>query len=128
MADMLEWGEKYLRDKRLEFMSTDVVYIMSEGTTFHVKAAVGQHFYKSSSVDAFTTVARSVDFIIDKDKLQREPKDGDMVVYKGNRYSVAAPNGEPVWEWSGFQQEAYRVHTFCKGEDSVNKVIIRTDV
>ena len=29
MADMLEWGEKYLRDKRLEFMSTDVVYIMS---------------------------------------------------------------------------------------------------
>ena len=34
MADMLEWGEKYLRDKRLEFMSTDVVYIMSEGTTF----------------------------------------------------------------------------------------------
>ena len=54
-------------------------------------------------------------------------------VYRENKsvqkaVDKAAPNGEPVWEWSGFQQEAYRVHTFCKGEDSVNKVIIRTDV
>lgn len=126
--DMMAWGEQYLREKRGEFMSRDVVYIMSEGTTFHVQAAVGQHFYKSSSVDAFTTVARSVDFIIDKDKLEREPKDGDMVIYNGQRYSVAAPNNEPIWEWSGYEQKAYRIHTFCKGDDSLNKVIISTEV
>jgi hypothetical protein len=128
MADMLEWGEKYLREKRAEFMSKDVVYIMSEGVTFHVKAAVGQHFYRSTSVDAFTTLTRSVDFIIDKDALQREPKDGDMVIYNGQRYSVGAPNGETVWEWSGFEQKAYRVHTFCKGDDTLNRVVINTEV
>ena len=128
MADMLEWGEKYLRDKRLEFMSTDVVYIMSEGTTFHVKAAVGQHFYRQMTVDGLSLATRSVDFIINAELMQREPKVGDTIVYKGHRFAVTAPSREPAWDWSGFQHEAYRVHTFCKGEDTLNRVVINPEV
>lgn len=128
MADMLEWGEKYLRAKRVEFMSTDVVYINAEGTTFHVKAAVGQHFYRQSTIDGISLAIRSVDFIVNAECLEREPRDGDTIIYKGHRFAVTAPSGEPAWEWSGGCHDSYRIHTFCKGEDSINRVVINPEV
>lgn len=126
--DMMAWGESFLREKRESCMSKDVVYIQAEGITSHVVAAVGNHFYKSSTADGFTTVARSVDFIIEASQIEREPKDGDLIIYNGRRYAVAAPNGEPIWEWSGSEQTTYRVHTFCKGDDTLNRAIINTEV
>lgn len=126
--DMLEWGEKYLERKRDEHMSRDVVYVAKEGTTYHVKAAVGQHFYRSSSVDGISVGIRSVDFIVRASDLEREPCYEDMIIYKNHRYVVNAPSGEPVFEWSGGTHDSYRIHTFCKGEDTLNGVVINTEV
>ena len=40
-----------------------------------------------------------------------DPERGDVILHAGLRYEVLAPNGEPVWRWSGTGRILRRIHT-----------------
>ena len=53
-----------------------------------------------------------------RDRAEREfQKKGDEIICKGKVYEVLAPNDEPVWRWSGLNEETMRIHTKEIGDD-----------
>ena len=40
-----------------------------------------------------------------------DPERGDTIIFNNCRYEVLAPNGEPVWRWSGAYHSTRRIHT-----------------
>ena len=51
------------------------------------------------------------DFLIAAEDLPDDPERGDVILHAGLRYEVLAPNGEPVWRWSGTGRILRRIHT-----------------
>ena len=54
---------------------------------------------------------RPGDFLIAAEDLPDDPERGDVILHAGLRYEVLAPNGEPVWRWSGTGRILRRIHT-----------------
>lgn len=52
-----------------------------------------------------------VDFLVEADVLPVEPQYRDRIIADGRVYEVAAPDGEPVWRWSGPAGSVRRIHT-----------------
>ncbi len=108
---LLEDAAEWLNSQRNDFLSVPAVYLCRNGEVFQVKATVGKTLFRVENEYGVTVRTVSCDFLIPVKDLPTEPESGDTILYNGNRYEVLAPNGEPVWRWSGSCHITRRIHT-----------------
>lgn len=113
---MLEDAANWLNQQREECLSVSVTYQPKNGTPVPVTAAVGRTLFRAENEYGVTVRTESRDFLISVSELPAEPQRGDRIVYANRQYEVLAPNGEPVWRWSGSQMVTRRIHTKEIGE------------
>ena len=88
-----------------------ITYQSGGGTASGMTATVGRTLFRAEDEYGVTIRVESRDFLVSVDQMPREPLRGDRIVYAGRVYEVLAPNGEPVWRWSGPQHVTRRIHT-----------------
>ena len=108
---LLEEAAAWLNDQREERLSVPIKYQSKGGTSAELTATVGRTLFRSENEYGVTIRVESRDFLVSAENLPREPQRGDRIIYAGRIYEVLAPNGEPVWRWSGPQHVTRRIHT-----------------
>ncbi len=108
---MLEQASAWLEAQRMKELSVPAVYVRKDGTQTQVNATPGRTLFRAENQYGVTVRTESRDFLVAASELPDEPERGDAIVYAGNRYEVLAPNGEPVWRWSGSYRWTRRIHT-----------------
>lgn len=108
---MLKRGEEYLHRELEKHLSVVISYLPLGHSVFKVKALLGKTLFTTQDEYGITITAHSRDFIIAKEKLPRAPRRGDQISHNGKCYEVLAPNDRKVWDWSGTNEQAYRIHT-----------------
>ncbi len=113
---LLESGAEWLESRRHELLTVPAVYVRRSGERHEVRATLGKTLFRAENEYGITIRSESRDFLISAEELPHEPERGDSVLYDGRRYEVLAPNGEPVWRWSGTSKFVKRIHTKEIGE------------
>jgi len=108
---LLEEAAAWLNSQREECLSVPIEYLSKGGTPARMTATVGRTLFRSENEYGVTIRVESRDFLVSVDQMPREPQRGDRITYAGRIYEVLAPNGEPVWRWSGPQHVTRRIHT-----------------
>jgi len=108
---MLEQASEWLEYQRLKELSVPAEYVRRDGTRIEVNVTLGKTLFRAEDQYGVTVRTESRDFLIAASELENEPERGDAIVYNGCRYEVLAPNGEPVWRWSGTYHWTRRIHT-----------------
>ena len=108
---MLEQASAWLEAQRLKELSVPAVYVRKDGTQIPVNATPGRTLFRAEDQYGVTVRTESRDFLVAASELSAEPERGDSILYNGCRYEVLAPNGEPVWRWSGAYRWTRRIHT-----------------
>ena len=108
---LLEDAAEWLNDKREECLSVLIEYRFRSGGSVELTASVGRTLFRAENEYGVTVRVESRDFLVSAEALPGEPQSGDRIVYAGRLYEVLAPNGEPVWRWSGPQHVTRRIHT-----------------
>lgn len=108
---VLEQAAEWLEAQRLKELSVPAVYVRKDGTRIEINATPGRTLFRAENQYGVTVRTESRDFLVAASELEYEPERGDAIVYAGNRYEVLAPNGEPVWRWSGAYHWTRRIHT-----------------
>jgi len=108
---MLEQASAWLEAQRLKALSVPAVYVRKDGTQIPVNVTPGRTLFRAEDQYGATVRTESRDFLVAASELPDEPERGDSIVYAGIRYEVLAPNGEPVWRWSGAYHWTRRIHT-----------------
>ena len=104
--DMLGQAARWLDGVRQKSLSAPAVYRRRGGETFAVNVTIGKTLFRSENEYGVTIRLVSCDFLTSN--LPIAPERGDRIIYLERQYEVLAPNGEPVWRWSG---KAKRIHT-----------------
>ncbi len=112
----LENGAAWLESQRHDHLSVPAVYLRRNGDVIQLKATLGKTLFRAENEYGITIRTESRDFLISAEILPYEPERGDSILYDGRRYEVLAPNGEPVWRWSGTSKFVKRIHTKEIGE------------
>ena len=108
---LLEDAAEWLNGKREECLSVTIEYRFRSGGSVELTATVGRTLFRAENEYGVTIRVESRDFLVSAEALPGEPQSGDRIVYAGRLYEVLAPNGEPVWRWSGPQHVTRRIHT-----------------
>ncbi len=108
---MLEQASEWLEAQRLKELSVPAVYVRKDGTQIPINATPGRTLFRAEDQYGVTVRTESRDFLVAASELPDEPERGDSILYNGIRYEVLAPNGEPVWRWSGTCHWTRRIHT-----------------
>ena len=108
---LLENAAAWLNDQREECLSVPIEYRFRSGGFVELTASVGRTLFRAENEYGVTIRVESWDFLVSAEKLPDEPQSGDRIVHAGRVYEVLAPNGEPVWRWSGSQHVTRRIHT-----------------
>ena len=108
---LLESAAEWLNRKREECLSVPIIYLLKDGSSLELTATIGRTLFRAENEYGVTIRVESRDFLISTGKLSAPPQRGDRIIYAGRRYEVLAPNGEPVWRWSGTGQLVRRIHT-----------------
>lgn len=108
---LLENAAEWLNQQRDECLSVPVIYQEKNGSAVSVTAAIGRTLFRAENEYGVTIRTESRDFLISAEQLPAEPQRGDKIFHAGRLYEVLAPNGEPVWRWSGTQNIIRRIHT-----------------
>jgi len=108
---ILEQASAWLETQRLRELSVPAVYVRRNGEQIPVNVTLGRTLFRAEDQYGVTVRIESRDFLIAASELSNEPERGDSIVYNGFRYEVLAPNGEPVWRWSGAYHWTRRIHT-----------------
>ena len=109
--DLLGTAAEWLNEKREECLSVPIIYLLKDGGSLELTATIGRTLFRTENEYGVTIRVESRDFLISTEKLSVTPQRGDRIIYAGRRYEVLAPNGEPVWRWSGTSQQTRRIHT-----------------
>ncbi len=113
---LLENAAEWLNSQLEANLSVPVVY-QSKNSRFELTATLGRTLFRAENEYGVTIRVESRDFLIPAARLPVEPQRGDTILYAGHRYEVLAPNGEPVWRWSGASHITRRIHTKDIGGD-----------
>lgn len=116
--NLLHSASAFLATQRKSFASEQVEYRQFGGEVHSVFATPGKTLFRTEDAMGITVREHSFDFLILAEDLGFEPRKGDEIVYRGRKYEVLAPNSEPIWRWSGNNQDTYRIHTKFVGEES----------
>ena len=108
---LLEEAAAWLNDQREERLSVPIKYQAKGGTPAELTATIGRTLFRAENEYGVTIRIESRDFLVSAENLPTEPQRGDRITYAGRIYEVLAPNGEPVWRWSGSQHVTRRIHT-----------------
>lgn len=108
---ILEEAAEWLNDQREKCLSVPIVYRRKGKMPVSMTATVGRTLFRAENEYGVTIRTESRDFLIGVDRMPEEPQRGDRIVYAGREFEVLAPNGEPVWRWSGAQHVTRRIHT-----------------
>lgn len=103
---LLENAAAWLDSQRQKTLSVPVVYVRRGGDVFSLNATLGRTLFRADNEYGVTIRVESRDFITSD--LPTTPERGDKIIHNNRQYEVLAPNGEPVWRWSG---KAMRIHT-----------------
>lgn len=114
---LLEQGAAWLEVQRKTCLTVPAVYLRRGGQRISVNATIGRTLFRAENQYGTTIRTESRDFLIPASELTNEPERGDSVIYAGKKYEVLAPNGEPVWRWSGTGQTLRRIHTKEIGDE-----------
>ena len=113
---ILEQASAWLDSQRQKSLSVPAVYVRRDGKVFSVKATQGRTLFRAEDQYGTTIRTESRDFLIAASELACDPERGDRIICSGHEYEVLAPNGEPVWRWSGSYHWTRRIHTKEMGE------------
>ena len=108
---LLEDAAAWLNSQREECLSVPIEYRFRSGGSVELMATVGRTLFRAENEYGVTVRVESRDFLVSAEDLPGEPQSGDRIVHAGRVYEVLAPNGEPVWRWSGPQHVTRRIHT-----------------
>ena len=108
---LLEEAAEWLNGQREECLSVPIEYQFKSGGSAELTATVGRTLFRAENEYGVTIRVESRDFLVSVNQMPREPQRGDRITYAGRIYEVLAPNGEPVWRWSGPQHVTRRIHT-----------------
>ncbi len=108
---MLENAAEWLNSQREANLSVPVTYNSRNRGLLSLSASLGKTLFRAEDEYGITVRVESRDFLISASQLPFEPVRGDSIDYAGYRYEVLAPNGEPVWRWSGASHITRRIHT-----------------
>ena len=108
---LLEDAAGWLNGKREECLSVPIEERFRNGGSVELTASVGRTLFRAENEYGVTVRIESRDFLVSAEALPGEPQSGDRIVHAGRVYEVLAPNGEPVWRWSGPQHVTRRIHT-----------------
>lgn len=114
---LLEQGAEWLKEQRKACLAETVKYCPQTGSAKNISATIGRTLFRAEDQYGVTVRIESRDFIISADDVDFTPVRGDVIVYNGKRYEVLAPNGEPVWRWSGNGNCSRRIHTKEIGDE-----------
>ena len=99
---LLENAAEWLESQRIRELSVPIVYQRRGGETLNIPATPGRTLFRAENEYGVTIRTETRDFL---------PERGDVILHAGLRYEVLAPNGEPVWRWSGTGRILRRIHT-----------------
>ena len=108
---LLENAAAWLNDRRQECLSVPIEYRFRSGGSVELTGSVGRTLFRAENEYGVTIRVESRDFLVSAENLPTEPQRGDRIVFAGRQYEVLAPNGEPVWRWSGPRHVTRRIHT-----------------
>ena len=114
--NIMEQAAQWLDSQLGITLSVPVIYICRDGESFNICATMGRTLFRAENEYGMTIRTESRDFIVSRSELPIDPVQGDLILYDGRKYEVLAPNGEPVWRWSGSQHLVRRIHTKEIGE------------
>lgn len=109
--NLLDAAAEWLNEQRRECLSVPIIYRPKTGGSFEIPATLGRTLFRTENEYGSTIRIESRDFLVAAADFPNEPKRGDTIIYNGCRYEVLAPNGEPVWRWSGAYHSTRRIHT-----------------
>lgn len=76
-----------------------------------VPCKVGQTTFDFQDYESTSMRVFRMDFLVEADSVNVNcPEPGDVIEYRGRRFAVTAPNGEPCWRWRGPAMSAWRIH------------------
>ena len=108
---LLENAAEWLESQRIRELSVSIVYQRRGGETLNIPATLGRTLFRAENEYGVTIRTETRDFLIAAENLPDDPERGDVILHAGLRYEVLAPNGEPVWRWSGTGRILRRIHT-----------------
>lgn len=108
---MLEQASEWLEYQRLKELSVPAVYVRRGGERINVNVTLGKTLFRAENEYGVTIRTEARDFLIAGSELKNDPERGDAIILSGTRYEVLAPNGEPVWRWTGTYHWTRRIHT-----------------
>ncbi len=108
---LLEQASAWLEAQRLKGLAVPAVYERRGGGRIPVNVTLGRTLFRAENEYGVTVRTECRDFLIAASELADDPERGDAILYDGVRYEVLAPNGEPVWRWSGTYHWTRRIHT-----------------
>jgi hypothetical protein len=113
-------ANKYVAEMREKFCSVKIDYISQNGNVAFkgILATLGRTLFKSNNGYGVDVITHGKDFIIKANAISVVPSLGDIILCNGKRYEVLAPNDEPVWRYSGSNEDSFRIHTKEVGEVS----------
>lgn len=120
--NMLRSASKWLDNQRNMFLVEPVEFIHygENKESFFVPATRGRTIFRVETDYGISTRIHSIDFLISSSLLPEMPVKGDEIICDGMRFEVLAPNNEPVWRWSGSDNQTIRIHTKKIGEGEVD--------
>lgn len=108
---LIEEAANWLNQQREECLSVQITYQGKGENPVPMTATVGRTLFRAENEYGVTIRTESRDFLVSVGQMPTEPQRGDRITYGGRLYEVLAPNGEPVWRWSGSPQVTRRIHT-----------------
>ena len=108
---LLENAAEWLESQRIRELSIPIVYQRRGGETLNIPATLGRTLFRAENEYGATIRTETRDFLIAAEDLPDDPERGDVILHAGLHYEVLAPNGEPVWRWSGTGWILRRIHT-----------------
>jgi hypothetical protein len=118
--NMLQTATAWLNKQRNDYLSEPIEFIHfadESRQSYKLIATRGRTIFKAETDYGITIRVHSTDFLVSSDLLPIVPEKGDEIICKGKIYEVLAPNDEPVWRWSGLNEETMRIHTKEIGYD-----------
>jgi len=108
---MLEQAAAWLESQRQQNLTVPAIYIRKSGEVILLDVSLGRTIFRAENEYGVTIRTESRDFLIATTNLPNTPERGDEIHFHNRRYEVLAPNGEPVWRWSGACNLKRRIHT-----------------
>lgn len=128
MADMLDKGSAFLRERLTAHVSRTVTYVRG-ATEFELSATLGQSVNMESNEEGFVIYKRARDFIVSTEALYDPVALEYFTPEAGHRikegtdpervYEVAATNGDEVWRYTDRYHRGIRIHTVQTETNSV---------